>query len=214
MIVPSMTLREIRDHLLQDVKAIYDSFIVRKKREFERRCLKATTFPYYWPCNTTTPKKNCFYVNFTARKRGGFKKPYISVYALYLREEGYYAAALVKGIMIVYPPHFFQRYRERILHNEKLPSTETIHTFFKEDWGFEGCVLEDKGFNAAYHCFEKDSPDDKISCAAANSQGYCFIEKQGDVFIVKTIISEDMLYDDQKDLFHRLKTRYDSSTPY
>ena len=127
------------------------------------------------------------------------QKPILSIYGIYFRPEGKYAVALTldMNIISIYPPHFFKRYRERIVKDESISNEDIIRQYFKNDWGLMGVVVKED-FESVYHCFENDNKDDKVSFVAATSKGYCFGEKQGNVNIIKTIISEDMLFENQK----------------
>ena len=111
------------------------------------------------------------------------------------------------NIISIYPPHFFKRYRERIVKDESISNEEIIRQYFKNDWGFMGAVVNED-FESVYHCFETENKNDKVSFVAATSQGYCFGEKQGNVNIIKTIISEDMLFENQKIIFDELKKAF------
>lgn len=111
------------------------------------------------------------------------------------------------NIISIYPPHFFKRYRERIVKDEFISNEVIIRQYFKNDWGYIGAVVNEE-FESVYHCFENDNKNDKISFVAATSQGYCFGEKQGNVNIIKTIISENMLFENQKLIFHELKNAF------
>ena len=70
-----------------------------------------------------------------------------------------------------------------------------------------GAVVNED-FETVYHCFENDNENDKVSFVAATSQGYCFGEKQGNINIVKTIISEDMLFENQKPYLFQLENAF------
>jgi len=157
----------------------------------------------------TREKKNLFVIDLTALKRSDWKKPILSIYGIYSRSEGKYAAALTieMNILSIYPPHFFKRYRERIVKDESISNEDIIRLYFKYDWGFMGAFVNDD-FESVYHCFEKDNKDDIVSFVAATSQGYCFGEKQGNVNIIKTIIAEEMLFDNQKKVFNELKNAF------
>ena len=50
----------------------------------------------------------------------------------------------------------------------------------------------------AYRCFEKNYSDEKINLVASTADGFCFSEEHGNVTIVKTIISREMLTKAQK----------------
>ena len=111
------------------------------------------------------------------------------------------------NITSIYPPHFFKRYRERVVKDESISNEDIIRLYFKNDWGFMGAVVN-KDFELVYHCFEDDDKEGKVSFVAAASQGYCFGDRQGNINIVKTIIYEDMIFENQKALFSDLRNAF------
>lgn len=209
MIVPSMTVQEIHKEVMEDLRSIADK-IKDYKEEFEKIVQKSTHFPvtkvYHYD---TLKKKNRFTITFMAPTISHWDKPILSMYTVYKRPEGKYAVApaIELNLISIYPPHFFKRYRDRILKNKALSNEEVINHYFDKDWGFMGTVVNDK-FESVFHSFEQMHKDEKISFVAATSQGFCFGERQGCVNIIKTIISEDMLYDDQIDTFTSLKKQF------
>jgi len=88
-----------------------------------------------------------------------------------------------------------------------MSNNAVIKHFFEHDWGFMGAVVNED-FESVFHCFEAHNRDEKISFVAAISQGYCFGERQGKANIIKTIISEDMLFDNQRSIFAELKKAF------
>lgn len=221
MIVPAMTIQEIHKEVFEDLTNLRYKFDEYRK-DFRQTVLRNSRYPltksYYYK---TREKNNLFYIDFTALKRSAWKNPIMSLHCIYSRPEGKYAVALSvdMNMITVYPPHFFNRYQERILKDASITNEEIIRHYFKNDWGYTGAVV-DEDYKSVYHCFENDDKNDKISFVAATSQGYCFGEKQANVNIIKTIISEDMLFENQKSIFNDLKKafrdenkeRYGSST--
>lgn len=209
MIVPSMTVKEIHKEVFEDIKNLKNK-LDECRNDFKKWVLKSSHYPLTksYDCKTRE-KKNLFIVDFTAIKRSSWKKPILSIYGIYSRPEGKYAVAptIDMNISSIYPPHFFQRYRERIVKDESLSNEDIIRQYFKDDWGFVGAVVNDD-FESVYHCFENDDENDKVNFVAAASAGYCFGEKQGNVNIIKTIISEEMLFENQKPLFAQLKNDF------
>lgn len=209
MIVPSMTVQEIHKEIFEDIKNLQSKFDECRKN-FKKAVLKASRYPLTksYDCNTIG-KKNLFIVAYTAFKRSNWKNPIMCLYSIYTRPEGKYAVApsVDMNIVTIYPPHFFKRFRERIVKDESISNEDIIRQYFKNDWGFMGAVVN-KDFESVYHCFENDNEKDKVSFVAATSQGYCFGEKQGNVNIIKTIISEKMLFENQKPLFNDLKNAF------
>lgn len=209
MIVPSMTVEEIHKEVFKDIKNLRNKLDDCKK-DFGKAVLKVSRYPFSksYDCKTRE-KKNLFIVNFIALKRGNWKNPILGINGIYPRPEGKYAFSITleMNLISIFPPHFFKRYRERILKDEAILEEDTIRLYFKNTWGFMASVVNEN-FESVYHCFEADGKNDKISFVAATSEGYCFGEKQGNVNIIKTIISEDMLFENQKLVFNELKNAF------
>ncbi|MCL2246416.1 MAG: hypothetical protein FWC10_04815 [Lentimicrobiaceae bacterium] len=204
-----MTVQEIHKELSEDIKNLR-SQLDNYHKDFKKAVLKGSRYPLTksYDCKTRK-KKNLFVITLTAIRRSNWKKPILSIYSIYTRPEGNYAVplSLDMNIASIYPPHFFKRYRERIVRDESISNEDIIRLYFRNDWGFLGAVVN-KDFESVYHCFETDDKDDRVSFVATTSQGYCFGEKQGNVNIIKTIISEEMLFDNQKPLFESMKSTF------
>jgi hypothetical protein len=207
-----MTVHEIHNEVFKDLKNLQRK-LNECKKDFKKAVLNRSRYPFTksYDCKTKE-KKNLFIADFTALKRSSWKRPILSIYGIYSRPEGKYAFSVTveMNILSIYPPHFFKRYRERIVKDEAISDELIIRQYFKNDWGFIGAVVNEN-FESVYHCFESDDKNDKVSFVAATSQGYCFGEKQGDVNIIKTIISETMLFENQKILFSELKKAFKES---
>ncbi len=206
MIVPAMTIQEIYKELFEDVKNI-ETKLEYCRKEFRREVLQTNKYPMdrYYECKTPK-KKNLFIATFTAIKRGDNNNPIIGIYGIYSRPEGKYAATLnrEKNLMSIYPPHFFNRYKERIFNNISMSAEDIIKHYFKNNWGFLAAIVN-TDITAVYKCFENDG---SIDIVATTDEGYCFGERQGNITIVKTIISDNMLFENQKPLFNELREKY------
>lgn len=204
-----MTVKEIHKEVFEDIRNL-QNILDECHKDFKKTVLKGSRYPLTksYDCKTRE-KKNVFIVDFTAIKRSNWKKPILNFCGIYSRPEGKYAVvpSIDMNIISIYPPHFFKRYRERIIKDESISSEDVIRQYFKNDWGFMGAVIN-KDFESVYHCFENDDENDKVSFVAATSQGYCFGEKQSNVNIIKTIISENMLFKNQKPVFNELKNAF------
>lgn len=201
-----MTLTEIHHELFKDFSTLKNKLIYCKK-DFQRRALKASRYPFDYPYECyTRVKKNLFIITYTAMKRSGRKDPMVAVYGLYNRPEGIYAAtlSLKEDRTTIYPPHFFKRYRERIENDLVSSNKDIIKRYFATDWGYAFAIVNEE-MKEVYHSFENKSMDDKVGFVCVNSAGYCFGEAQGDIFIMKTIVSENMLFDSQKEIFSDLR---------
>lgn len=209
MIVPSMTVQEIHKEVFEDLKNL-QSKLDECHKDFRKTVLKVSHYPLTKSYDSMTrEKKNLFIITFTAIKRSNWKKPILNIYGIYSRPEGKYAVvpSMDKKLISIYPPHFFKRYRERIVKDESISNEDIIRQYFKNDWGFMGAVVNED-FELVYHSFEEDDKNDNINFVAATSQGYCFVEKQDNINIIKTIISEDMLFENQKFIFNELKNAF------
>ncbi|MDF3076889.1 MAG: hypothetical protein K0S09_778 [Sphingobacteriaceae bacterium] len=208
MIVPSMTLYEIHKELDSDVRTL-KSKIDYCHKDFKRKVLKASRYPFThsYDC-LTREKKNLFVVTLYAAKRSDREKPLINICGIYNRPEGKYAAALAIGMNLttIHPPHFFKRYRERIVKDMKSSNDDIIRQyFFRNAWGFVAAPTDAKS-EGVYNFFE--AGDANISFVCVNSEGFCFGEKQGNINVMKTIISEEMLREDQKEVFAKLNENF------
>ena len=87
-----MTEQEIREELLKDL-ADLDKPMERFRKNFRSKVLKSYKFPVKtsYDCKSVK-RKNLFVVTFTADKRGQHDNPNISMYCIYERKEGKYAA--------------------------------------------------------------------------------------------------------------------------
>jgi hypothetical protein len=74
----------------------------------------------------------------------------------------------------------------------------------RNDWGFVASHSNEQ-YQGVYNIFETELNDTDISFVCANSEGFCFGKKQGNINVMKTIISEEMLFDNQKVVFTKLK---------
>jgi len=212
MIVPAMTVSEIQKELAND----YDNCLARVTKnlnKYRREIIKSSRFPIYFkPIDHVTPSKNNFILFIEAQSKKDAQNPVITFVGYYLKPEGIYAAMVYPVLdgrkkIAIYPPHFFERYKERFLH-EDLGTLDTIKLYFKSN---PSNILELSDENLF-----------RGKCA----HGFVFGEKLNDsVEIIKTFISSEMLKGDQKllsefligelDELNKSKSSFDSSkNPY
>lgn len=203
MIVDSMSDIEIKASLEKELYSHWNN-VVEFKKNFRKLCLKRSIFPYQHIYKFKSKSGNLFYVNFCAEKRSMHDKPIYSISAIYQKTEGYYEAALtLTNSMVIYPPHFFNRYRERILKSNT-SILETIENHIKRNWGNEIAVVNEE-YKSVLYAFEKEDKNENIDIISASTDGYSFGTKKNNIIIIKTIISEEMLHEDQKEIFKELK---------
>lgn len=212
MIVPAMTEHEIREEMLDDMKNIPAPKTKAWQKDFRSLVLRSSKFPVRKSYECKTKKRNLLVITYTALKRGQHNDPITSVYCIYERPEGKYAAVFSVGNVIsIFIPHFLDRYQERILKDDSMPRNEVIRRFVMNSWGHAGIEINDE-VEAVYKCFEDHYSDEVISIVSATLEGYCFGENLGGVVVMKTIISEDMLSDRQKKLFPRMREQFVQAT--
>lgn len=90
-------------------------------------------------------------------KRSDYHNPTIGVRCLYNRAEGLYAAVVSKeeGTTTIYPPHFFKRYRERIVKDFSASNEDIINRYFSGTWGFAFTILR-KDIQSLYRSSENE----------------------------------------------------------
>lgn len=205
MIVPSMTEEEIFKEITEDI-ADLDKQRERFTKEFRKLILKAVAFPVMKLYKCKSIKKNSFVLVYSAEKRGQHNNPTVGVFCIYERKEGKYVAAynLINNKIVIYSPHFFLRYRERILKSPNMAMLDVIDGFLKGNWGLVSLLIDDN-LEAAYQCFEGHYNNEVVDFVAATAGGFCFGENHGNISIVKTIVSKDMLREKQAKLYVELE---------
>jgi len=187
MIVPAMSVTEIYKELARD----YDycvSRIQRDMNQYRRAIIKSSKFPMcFKPIDYVAPSRNHFIILVEAKSKRDASDPFITFVGYYLRPEGIYAAMAFptsggEKRIFLYPPHFFERYKERYL-KEEVTTLDSIKTYFK--------------INSANILEFTEGDKFRGSC----NQGFVFGEKLlTNVFIIKTFVSNEMLKGEQIEL--------------
>jgi len=186
-----MTANEIQVELSRDFDNCMDRVEI-ECRKIRRPIIKSKKFPIYFePVEYVSPRNNRYLIFLEANSKKNALSPIITTVALYNRHDGLYAATIIRmhgytNKVCIYPPHFFKRYKERIL-NKNVPTIEAIKLFFKNNGSIAGDILDNNNFMG--------------SC----KEGFVFgtiISYTLDIF--KTIISNKMLKGYQVDLYNRM----------
>ena len=187
MIVTSMTDEE----LLAEVSKDYSSCVNRVKKDFNiyrRAIIKSSKFPIYFkPIEYTSPRNNRFLLFIEAKSKKDSTGPFMTFVTYFLKPEGIYAIMIYPNSnnsksITIYPPHFFERYKERYLEKD-IDTLEAIKEFFK--------------YNSANIIQFTEGTYYRGSC----NHGFVFGEKLGEnINILKTFITKDMLKGDQNSL--------------
>ena len=211
MIVPSMTYEEIVKAFRKDIEASenkIDSFV----SNFASLTLKRSrnAFPFSKTYEYVTWQKNLLFITIIATKRSDWKDPQFSIAGAFHTDEGIHGIylgvlstgnTLMKGSYI-FLPHFFKRYRERVLQDDTLTSKEVLKTFFSRNLSITAVEMSES-FSKTYQKYEKDGVP---QYAGKMKDGNCFMEHiTPSICVVKTIITDDMLYESQEDVFGQLE---------
>lgn len=217
MIVDSMTLEEIHKELHNDAGNTMKT-VGHRAAAFRSVVLKSRTFPVirHYECSTIG-RKNRFFVKLMATKRGDYSNPYMESYCIYSRPEGLYCAILghVEGFTVIMPPHFFSRYRERVVRDEQISGTDLIHLFMRRYWHFYFANFPTDG-REVFDTIEDVLAAEKVDLIGICTDGLVFGERIGDINLIKTIIPGRMLLKNQYPLYyglylgfkHELQTSY------
>ncbi len=205
MVVDSMTLEEVARELLADLPNAQHIADYRFQK-FRSSVLKTSRFPIirYDECKTVH-KKNRFFVSFSAFKRGQWKEPYCHYYCIYVRPEGLYCAVvgMKEDYVYIYPPHFFARYRERIIKRDDISPEDLIHLFMSRFWSNFSYVITPEDIDGLSQ-WDQLSEEGGIDFVGTCPDGVIFGQRTKNVVLNKTIISESMLYPDQVDFYERI----------
>ena len=198
-----MTLEEVARQFQGD----YSDILAKRKSfqpKFSSLVKRSSRFPvraqYEYISHTNRNRYIYFY---SAEKRGQWNEPHCIVVGIYERPEGKYAVTSTNAghTFMIYPPHFFARYRERILKDDSIYGDELIKRYFKINDRFTKEPLSEEHTKA----YRKYESDDESVQAARCAEGNIFLEIQSPrVVLIKTIISDEMLFEDQKEAFSRL----------
>lgn len=209
MIVDSMTLEEIHRELHADVENTGRTVAYRIEK-FKSVVLKSRVFPVkrHYECKSQE-KKNRFFVQLTAFKRSEWKDPLMEYYCLYDRPEGIYCATInyKMGLTFVFPPHFFARYRERVVQDTAISNVDLIHLFISRVWSIFLVHFPPEHADELFK-WDEAIKNDNLRIMGLCPDGIIFGERQDNVFIGKTIVTDNMLFEDQLDLYDLLFDEY------
>lgn len=179
-----MSATEVRAEITADLIDVNSRTRIYEK-EFRRVVLKTSRFPVYFkPVAFTTKRKNRWLALYEAKNKKNANDIPVVYVCILDSKSGLNAFMLsVKNggfAIVMYPSHFFQRYRERFLEgNTSLKSLDVITSFFR--------------YNPAF-TFDKQGEIMNGSCL----HGVCLGEELEENFIIfKTFVTYDMLKGDQ-----------------
>ena len=209
MIDRTMTDEEIYEEIKNDFPNLKDKMRYCEGK-FQAALKKAKRYPFVqsYP-HITRERQNRYVLTYTARSIDDFKHPLVSLHCLFCYKAGEAAASInwQQGVVQIYTNHFFKRYRERVLKDPGKSIEETIEAFFAEEWSLFGIRIT-KEIEDVFHCFEGHFSDDKVDILACVDKGYVFGILKDRLFVMKTIITNEMLSENQRALFLQLSQQH------
>ncbi len=185
-----MNEAEMKKEVMTDMVNTF-SFSDRMDKKFRRLVIKSSRFPVYSVFEYRSPKKNRWIVFFEARSKKEFgDNSRVTFVCTYESKNGLHAIMFTntnnKAHLIVYPPHFFSRYANRM--NIELTGIELIKQFFKYNNSYVYDIVRKKLDENTYMDECRGSGLDGISLG--------FLTTEGNV-LFKTFITYDMLKGEQ-----------------
>lgn len=209
MIVSTMNIQEIHAELRKDLPDFSEA-LRHKYKPFGSVVLKSGKYPVFRRYTITTKSRhNTFHVRLAAYRRSDWKHPAVTVYTIYSRPEGLHCVLLQPDgrQSIVFPPHFFARYRERVVGNENLRSEDLIHHFVSRTCAISFLLMPTQLQDSLVRRGIFPS-DEEVKFMAFCADGILFGKRMGPVVLVKTIITPSMLFDDQMEIYLSIRDRY------
>lgn len=210
MIVPTMTLEEVANQYQGD----YGDLLAKRKffqPKFSSLVKRSSRFPLKVQYEYTSHTNHNKYIFcYSAAKRGEWNEPHCIIIGVFDRPEGKYAVSSTNAghTFLIYPPHFFARYRERILKDDDIHGIELIKRFFRENDRF----IKEPLTEAHTKAYQKYESDNESFQAARCAEGNIFLEIQSyKVVVIKTIISDEMLFEEQKEAFSRMADKLEAA---
>lgn len=209
MIIPQMTDKEICNAVLSE-KAYVKRKIGYCREEMARIARKQKRFPLNKTFTCRTPERK---TEFTIRMRIEGKQyidnPAGSIYALYDRPEGKYVVLVENDWtqVTIFPPHFLHRYKERSLKVNDIPIKDLITSFIDSFDGYCDIWIDEN--QKRIFALNEDDKDEPVNFVGACHLGLIFGKTERIISVAKTLVTYDMLYEEQYPLFDKLISEFD-----
>lgn len=193
MIIPQMTEAELLDEIKKDLPKVV-SISNNKDGKVRRIIQKSVLFPLYLHSYVTSPRKNKWVILWEARNRKNVGDDSLISFVCYQETpHGRYAYmptwADKKLILIVYPPHFFSRFAERM--NLNLSGVELIKRYFEKNNSY------------AYELGAAAEGRQQIYGSSLEGIALGLKSAEHDIILFKTFITYEMTKGSQVDAFAR-----------
>ena len=202
MILPSMTYPEINETFRREIHSVGPK-IQEAARKFGGMVKKSRSGSLRHVFDVSTKDKTILHLIFISKKKSDWDRPGLCIYSTFHHKDGLNAISIngTEGVAFIHNSHFFQRYKERIVEDEELGENDIIRRFMlnNQDLSWH---KNTEDYSLAYKKYEKEEIP---QLAARVEEGNCFIEKLGEnLFLMKTIISDEMLKNNQRAAFSEL----------
>lgn len=183
LVVDKMTNLEMFAELVEDAPNVTVK-VENVATKYRREILKRTRFPIVFKAiDYISPRKNHWIIIFRASSRKDANEPEINYACMADSKHGRYAFMVSRyndePAILMFPPHLFQRYRDRFLDGDTtLKGSELIKHFFTRNKSFQS----------------DESVEDKRVINTSCEDGVCLGEEKDKNFIVlKTFLTYEML---------------------
>lgn len=194
LVVDKMTNLEMFAELVEDAPNVTVK-VENVATKYRREILKRTRFPIVFKAiDYISPRKNHWIIIFRASSRKDANEPEINYACMADSKHGRYAFMVSRyndePAILMFPPHLFQRYRDRFLDGDTtLKGSELIKHFFTRNKSFQS----------------DESVEDKRVINTSCEDGVCLGEEKDKNFIVlKTFLTYEMLKGRQIDVHESL----------
>lgn len=184
-----MSAAEAKEEILIDLKEVLAK-VDSCSKKFRRVVLKTTQFPLYIkPIEFISKRKNKWLILLEAKNRKNANESLVTFVCISDSRIGYHAfmPTSTNGRLhiIMYPPHFFSRYRDRFCNN--LTGIPLVAEYFKYNNNY---VFE---FNEQKPCVE-------VYGSSAHGVALGLLAEEN-IFLMKTFVSYEMLKGEQVNKF-------------
>lgn len=181
-----MTKSEILKEIVKDLNEVNTHFGKHYETCFKRQILQSTTFPFVpSPLHFTSSRKNKYLIYVEAKKRGDWKPR--AYYCVCNVGNMAYMCDNKLSSLYVFAPHFFSRYRQRFIKDSEITTQQVIERYFR------------RNLIISYKLRGSDN-----TFIGTCNDGIVFGTYKDDFAVIKTFISRDMQFDNQKTLCDNL----------
>jgi len=209
MIIPSHSFLDA----ISEAKKDYESITFRHKelgikKELDKRFRKRRDYPLMMNTIWTHPEsKNKWLLTAMILNKAQHRNPKLLCAVMFERPSGKYVlmptAPTGPQTWMLFPPHFFKRYRERICGDENLSIMDVITRYFERNY-VTGADMNNVtgGFHYNYGNLE-DMKNDFVGKVSEGTVfgSYYKLSIYNTFIIMKTIVRNDMLFKEQHELY-------------